>query len=505
MDDETTLLESLLQYALEVLGADHATFCEVENSPERITVVAASGSMTHPEVLPGLGELDSDQLGYDGPAEDFDEVVGVYRRGDPGMPGVTAFLERIGAAFDVTVRIFQDDVRTHLLELYYLDDRPFGEAEIAESERLAAMLSTVIARDRLTVELEQAELRYRTLVQQIPAVPYVVDHGRPAHYLSTRLNELLGLPDDRPFLHEDWIAAVHADDRATVGEAWRQHLESGRAYDEEYRMVSRDGTVRWFHDRAIALWDEGGGGGRSHGVLLDITERRTTAEALRRSERARQETLEAMLHAEAEARAQIAGALHDDTIQVMTAALMAVERASMVAAGAEPRVGDALADARDMLQTAVERARRLTFELRPPLLDAQGVLAALRDLTDEVATEGGFQVELTAPAGRFSYTVEDLAYRTVKEALSNVRKHAGAGHVSVRIELESGWLRGSVVDDGRGFDVNRALDRSGMRLHLGLDSMRERLRLAGGDVVIASAPGEGARVDFVIPLGEPHG
>ena len=55
MDDETTLLESLLQYALEVLGADHATFCEVENSPERITVVAASGSMTHPEVLPGLG------------------------------------------------------------------------------------------------------------------------------------------------------------------------------------------------------------------------------------------------------------------------------------------------------------------------------------------------------------------------------------------------------------------------------------------------------------------
>ena len=120
-------------------------------------------------------------------------------------------------------------------------------------------------------------------MQQIPAVPYVVEHGRPAHYLSTRLNELLGLPDDRPFLHEDWIAAIHADDRATVGEAWRQHLESGRACDEEYRMVSRDGTVRWFHDRAIAIWDEGAGGGRSHGVLLDITERRTTAEALRRA------------------------------------------------------------------------------------------------------------------------------------------------------------------------------------------------------------------------------
>ena len=73
--------------------------------------------------------------------------------------------------------------------------------------------------------------------------------------------------------------------------------------------------------------------------------------------------------------------------------------------------------------------------------------------------------------------------------------------MEVRLWSDEAWLRGCVVDDGRGFDVARALDRSGMRLHLGLDSMRERLRLAGGDVEIASAPGKGARVDFAIPLG----
>ena len=84
--------------------------------------------------------------------------------------------------------------------------------------------------------------------------------------------------------------------------------------------------------------------------MFDITERRRAEEALRRSELARQEVLEAMLHAEAEARAQIAGELHDDTIQVMTAALMAVERVTIAAAGTDPRVADALEDARATLR-----------------------------------------------------------------------------------------------------------------------------------------------------------
>jgi signal transduction histidine kinase len=164
-------------------------------------------------------------------------------------------------------------------------------------------------------------------------------------------------------------------------------------------------------------------------------------------------------------------------------------------------VVEALAAARATLQTAVERARRLTFELRPPLLDAQGLAAALRDLVSEVERESGFVVSLDAPAGRFSYTVEDLAFRTVKEALANARKHSSAQQVQVRLWTEQHWLHGCVVDDGRGFDVDRALDRRGMRLHIGLDSMRERVRLAGGEVRITSAPGEGARVDFAVPLG----
>ncbi|HYW28420.1 MAG TPA: PAS domain-containing protein [Gaiellales bacterium] len=503
MADEGSLLESLLEYTITVLQADHATFCEVQNSPEVITVLAASGSLSHPEVLPGMGQLVSDELGYDGEDERSGATVGVYRRGDPATPGVTAFLDRIGCAFDVTIRVYQDEVRTHLLEVYYVEDREFAEPQIREAEQLGALLTTVISRDRLMQQLEQAETRFRTLVQQIPAIPYIVDAEYHVLFQSSRLSQLLGLEVDEA-VFEDWANALHPEDRDRVVARYESHMTTGASYEEEYRMVATDGSVVWFHDRATLLPGAGGAPTLSHGVMFDVTERRRTEEALRRSEVARQEVLEAMLHAEAAARAQIAGDLHDDTIQVMTAALMAVERVSLAAADGDPRVVEALSAARSTLQTAVERARRLTFELRPPLLDAQGLAAALRDLTAEAERESGFTVSLEAPSGRFSYTVEDLAFRTVKEALANARKHSEARHVQVRLWTQDGWLHGRIADDGRGFDVERALDRRGMRLHIGLDSMRERVRLAGGEVTITSAPGQGARVDFAVPLaGQP--
>jgi signal transduction histidine kinase len=93
--------------------------------------------------------------------------------------------------------------------------------------------------------------------------------------------------------------------------------------------------------------------------------------------------------------------------------------------------------------------------------------------------------------------------RVVEEALANVREHAHAGEVHVSVGRGAGFLYLKVVDDGRGFDVGRALSRAGRDHHLGLVTMAERMRLLGGGLEIDSRPGGPTIVSAVLPAWEP--
>ena len=231
-------------------------------------------------------------------------------------------------------------------------------------------------------------------------------------------------------------------------------------------------------------------------------ERASSAAALARSEERREELLGDMLRAEEEERLRIATELHDDTIQVMTATLMRMDslERSVRRDDGTPEALRALGRARSTLADAVERTRRLTFELRPPLLEANGLACAIEELAEQVGREAGFAPAVATSLGRYSTTVEDLTYRIMQEAIANVRKHARARHVAIELRERGGRLHGLVADDGVGFEVETALDRHRMRLHLGLDALIERVKLAGGSVEIHSQPGRGSRLSFSLPL-----
>jgi signal transduction histidine kinase len=200
-------------------------------------------------------------------------------------------------------------------------------------------------------------------------------------------------------------------------------------------------------------------------------------------------------------RTRIATDLHDDTVQVMTATLLSLDRLvrSTRALGRADLTSQAQT-ARETLSRAIDRTRSLMFELRPPLLDSAGLGVAVSELVRVMSEEEGFEGSVEYSVDRLPETVESLAYRTLAELLSNVRRHAHADHVRVTLTLEGDVLRGEVTDDGTGFDVRVALDRRTAPLHLGLDSTAERLRLAGGELEIRSGEGAGTVARLTIPL-----
>jgi signal transduction histidine kinase len=106
---------------------------------------------------------------------------------------------------------------------------------------------------------------------------------------------------------------------------------------------------------------------------------------------------------------------------------------------------------------------------------------------------------VTATAKRFPAATEVLAYRCVAEALANAAKHARADSVTVRVAYRRGRLTIDVRDDGRGFRADRPLPRSRAHFHLGLGVLKERVRLANGEIEIETAPGEGTRVAISLP------
>lgn len=193
--------------------------------------------------------------------------------------------------------------------------------------------------------------------------------------------------------------------------------------------------------------------------------------------------------------------LHDETLQSLSAL-----RIGLSTAGRSERpqaLPQAVAQAVDQLEEAIANLRALITDLRPAALDELGVQAALEGLAERSARHGldvDVSVELAYEQGgsstRHAPELETAIYRLVQEALTNASKHGEAKRAVVEIHERDAIVHVSVRDDGGGFDPDAATETSGF----GLLGMRERVDLLGGELLIDSAPGQGATVRASIPV-----
>jgi len=201
--------------------------------------------------------------------------------------------------------------------------------------------------------------------------------------------------------------------------------------------------------------------------------------------------------AAADERNRLARELHDSLTQTLYSLTLQAEATSReLAAGATQQANEQLQTIRRTAQQALGEMRALLFELRPPDLEAEGLVAALQERLEAVEARTGLVAELIVEGEEtFPEDVEPELYRIAQEALNNVLKHAQAHAITLSLEQANGAIVLEVADDGRGFAMTTSQPRGGM----GLRSMEERAAQLGGTLTIRSAPGAGTRVRVELP------
>lgn len=202
-------------------------------------------------------------------------------------------------------------------------------------------------------------------------------------------------------------------------------------------------------------------------------------------------------------RKKLARDLHDGPAQTLAAMIMDIDFINKLYQHDPQRVPTELEKLRETAQRTLAQIRNTMFELRPLVLETQGLKAALETYTERLINVDGLNVHLdirNLGDERLPSKVEELCFAIIREAVVNIKKHAQAQDVWIIVEKRSKDLIVAVRDNGRGFDVQATRKSYGNRGSLGLLNMSERAELLGAKYDINSAPGRGTLVSLIVPL-----
>lgn len=381
--------------------------------------------------------------------------------------------------------------------------------EAGQIVRSLAVSIDVTERQRAEVALKEAQqelshyaqdlerqVRKRTrelasIFQYTPAVIFLKDYE--GHYLmvNPRFEELFGLR-----LEDVKGKTDHELFPQEVADNLQRHdlqvLSKAQPIQVEEQVYHQDG-VRTYLSVKFPLYDEFGLVSGLCGISADISTIKKVQEQLKRLSGS-------IITNQENERTLLARELHDELGQLLTALHMDCTWLRDRLAGADPKGAERALTMGKLIDRTIEEVRSLAVRLRPGVLDRLGLVDALEWFTSDFEKRTGITCifEHQQVPG-ISDKVATTAYRIAQEALTNVVRHAQAGCVNVVLQGQNGTLSLAVSDNGRGFNPAGLSEQEG----LGLLGMRERASLAGGELEVNSAAGQGTRVFFQVPLDHP--
>jgi len=360
--------------------------------------------------------------------------------------------------------------------------------EVSGEPAALSLIADITEAKRAEEARRESEGRFRLVANTAPVMIWMAGLNKLCTYVNQPWLEFTGRSFDQE-LGNGWAEGIHSEDRENCLKTYFEAFDRRERFEEQYRLRRHDGEYRWIFDIGVPRFEPNGSFAGYIGSCIDVTERKEAEEALSSVGRR-------LIQAQEVERSRIGRELHDDINQRL--ALLTVDMDRLDQSGSTNGFHDVLQEFKDRVMEIAKDVQTLSHQLHSSKLEYLGLAVAAKGFCREISEMHNVRIDFTQKGvpRNLPQEVALCVFRVLQEGLQNAVKYSGTDHFEVDLSGTSADIKLRVRDFGRGFSVDDAVGTEG----LGLVSMRERVSLVKGEIVIESKSMSGTEITVNVPL-----
>jgi len=363
--------------------------------------------------------------------------------------------------------------------------------ESGQPSRMVGVNIDVTEHKQADQALRDSEERFRLAAQAGKMYSFEWDVRTGVVVRSAEYVTILGSTEQLRSTHRQFVDKIHPDDRPRFLSTISGLTPDKPSSIVTFRVKGPDNALVWLRSSGRAIFDDRGKMRRVIGMVADVTD-------LKRAEEALAGMTRKLVEAQEQDRARIGRDLHDDINQKLALLAVDIEQLRQQPADSVANISSRLTEIRDRVTAIATDVQSISHQLHSPQLEILGPIAAMRGFCREFSAHQNVVIDFTHDdiPKHVSHEVSLCLLRVLQEALHNAVKHSNVRQYDVKLGYSADELHLTVSDRGIGFNAEAAMGSGG----LGLVSMRERVRLANGTIVIETKPMGGTTIHVRIPV-----